>query len=111
MKSGIQCVLFLRARSGTTTSSETDDKLRESEMTRWIFPIALLALALPPGAAKAQLYDPRYPVCLHVYGELEGERMDCIFTSLAPCSTSASRRPGTCLINPSITERRGRSRR
>ena len=69
-------------------------------MTRWIFPIALLALALPAGAAKAQLYDPRYPVCLHVYGELEGERMDCIFTSLPQCAASASGRAASCVINP-----------
>lgn len=56
----------------------------------------LLALA----SASAQTYDPRYPVCMHVYGELEGERMDCDFTSLAECAASASGRPATCLINP-----------
>jgi hypothetical protein len=46
------------------------------------------------------MYDPNYPVCMHVYGELEGERMDCIFGSLAQCAASASGRPATCLINP-----------
>lgn len=55
-------------------------------------------LALAP--ASAQTYDPRYPVCMHVYGVLEGERMDCDFTSLAQCAASASGRPATCLINP-----------
>ena len=80
-------------------------------MAMRIFSIVLLGLALSAGSAKAQLYDPRYPVCLHVYGELEGERMDCIFTSLAQCSASASGRPATCLINPYFTERPGRSRR
>jgi hypothetical protein len=49
---------------------------------------------------RAQTYDPSYPVCLHVFGELEGERMDCIFTSLAQCAASASGRSATCLINP-----------
>ena len=59
--------------------------------------IATIFIAAP---AHAQLYDPRYPVCLHVFGELEGERMDCIFTSMAQCRASASGRPATCLINP-----------
>jgi hypothetical protein len=76
-----------------------------------IFSIVLLALTLSAGSAKAQLYDPRYPVCLHVYGELEGERMDCIFTSLAQCSASASGRPATCLINPYFSGKPDRSRR
>ena len=55
-------------------------------------------LALAP--ASAQTYDPRYPVCMHVYGVLEGDRIDCDFTSLAQCAASASGRPATCLINP-----------
>ncbi|MGH6715792.1 MAG: DUF3551 domain-containing protein [Bradyrhizobium sp.] len=55
-------------------------------------------LALAP--ASAQTYDPNYPVCMHVYGALEGDRLDCEFTSLAQCAASAAARPATCLINP-----------
>ena len=55
---------------------------------------------LAPVSASAQLYDPSYPVCMHVYGELEGERMDCIFASIPQCAASASGRSATCLINP-----------
>jgi hypothetical protein len=68
-----------------------------------------MLLALAP--ASAQTYDPNYPVCMHVYGELEGERMDCIFTSLAQCAASASGRSATCLINPYYMNARKTPRR
>jgi hypothetical protein len=50
--------------------------------------------------APAQIYDPTHPVCMHVYGEEMGDRMDCIFISLAQCAASAFGLPATCLINP-----------
>ncbi|WP_271585850.1 DUF3551 domain-containing protein [Bradyrhizobium sp. CCBAU 53415] len=59
--------------------------------------LAAFAMSAP---ACAQTYDPRAPVCLHVFGELEGERMDCIFPSFAQCQAAASGRPATCLTNP-----------
>ncbi len=61
--------------------------------------LAILALA-GDGTASAQMYDPNHPVCMHVYGEELGERMDCIFPSLAQCAASASGLPATCLVNP-----------
>ena len=83
----------------------------ESEMIKTTFAILALAAVFPAGSAKAQMYDPNYPVCLHVFGELEGERMDCIFTSLAQCAASASGRAATCLVNPYFVQRSGRPRR
>jgi hypothetical protein len=80
----------------------------ESEMIRMTFAMLVLAAALPAGSAKAQMFDPNYPVCMHVFGELEGERMDCVFTSLAQCAASASGRPATCLVNPYFVQRSGR---
>ncbi|MGY8632174.1 DUF3551 domain-containing protein [Bradyrhizobium sp. 14AA] len=62
--------------------------------------VPLFAALLIVGPARAQTYDPRSPVCLHVFGELEGERMDCIFASFAQCQAAASGRPATCLMNP-----------
>ena len=62
--------------------------------------ILALAFALFPHFVRAQMYDPSYPICMHVYGELEGDRMDCIFTSLAQCAATASGRPAVCLVNP-----------
>ncbi|ODM70799.1 DUF3551 domain-containing protein [Bradyrhizobium elkanii] len=58
--------------------------------------------------ASAQMYDPRYPVCMHVYGELVGERMDCIFTSLDQCQAGAVGLPATCLVNPYYAPRSAR---
>jgi hypothetical protein len=74
--------------------------------------IAILALAaVVAGSAQAQTYDPNYPVCMHVYGELAGERMDCIFTSLSQCAAAASGRPATCLVNPYFAGASARRRR
>jgi hypothetical protein len=61
----------------------------------------LLGSALVGSApASAQTYDPRFPVCMHVYGEKVGERMDCIFTSIAQCQATASGLPAVCITNP-----------
>jgi len=67
-----------------------------------VLAMSAVAAILVAAPARAQTYDPSYPVCLHVFGDLEGERMDCIFTSLAQCATSASGRSATCLINPNF---------
>ena len=69
-------------------------------MLRLVFAISALAAALAAAPARAQTYDSSRPVCMHVFGELEGERMDCIFTSLEQCRVSAFGRPAMCLINP-----------
>ena len=61
--------------------------------------------------AQGQLYDPSYPVCMQAFGQQEGERMDCIFTSLAQCAASASGRSAMCLINPYFVRRPGRRAR
>ncbi|KJC41722.1 hypothetical protein UB31_20915 [Bradyrhizobium sp. LTSP849] len=69
-------------------------------MPKTILAVCALALVLTIVPARAQTYDPRSPVCLHVFGELEGERMDCIFPNFAQCQVAASGRPATCLMNP-----------
>jgi Protein of unknown function (DUF3551) len=57
--------------------------------------VAVLAAA----PARAQTYDPNYPVCLQTYG-IDGNYIECSFTSLAQCSASASGRAAQCLTNP-----------
>jgi hypothetical protein len=59
--------------------------------------LATMLVALP---VRAQTYDPSYPICMHVYGDLEGDRIDCIFTSLPQCQASAMGRAAMCVINP-----------
>lgn len=61
-----------------------------------ILTIATALVALP---ARAQTYDPNYPVCLQTYA-IGGGRIDCSFTSLPQCAASASGRAAQCLNNP-----------
>jgi Protein of unknown function (DUF3551) len=86
-----------------------DTRRRRRELlVKLIFAIFALAVTLPVGSASAQMYDPNYPVCMHLFGDLEGDRMDCIFSSLAQCSAAASGRPATCLVNPYFARRPSR---
>ena len=61
-----------------------------------ILAFAAVSVATP---AKAQTYDPSYPVCLHVY-RIGGNYYECQYTSLAQCNATASGRAAQCLINP-----------
>jgi hypothetical protein len=57
--------------------------------------IAMLAAAVP---ARAQTYDPAYPVCMHVYARIN--YYDCRFSSILQCRASASGRAAQCDVNP-----------
>ncbi|MGY4472907.1 DUF3551 domain-containing protein [Bradyrhizobium sp. USDA 3364] len=62
--------------------------------------IAAIGVCLA-GSAGAQMYDPKYPVCMEVYeGRLTPEYVDCSFTSLPQCQATASGRSATCSANP-----------
>jgi hypothetical protein len=50
------------------------------------------------GSAQAQTYDPRFPVCLQVYGPIN--YYECRYTSLPQCGASASGRSAQCILNP-----------
>lgn len=72
----------------------------------WLVAALLVGVTIA-APASAQVYDPAYPVCLHVYGSLEGERMDCDFTAWAQCMDSAGGRAATCEMNPYYVGRPG----
>jgi hypothetical protein len=63
--------------------------------------LAILAAGIiaATGEARAQTYDPAYPVCMHIalWG---GDREDCSYHTLAQCAGSASGRGGVCSPNP-----------
>jgi Protein of unknown function (DUF3551) len=59
-----------------------------------VLAVATLAAAAP---ARAQTYDPDYPVCLHVY---RANYYECRYTSLPQCNLSASGRAAQCILNP-----------
>jgi hypothetical protein len=54
---------------------------------------------LAAAPARAQTYDPNYPICLQVFGA-KGGYIECGYTSIAQCAMSASGRAAQCLINP-----------
>ena len=62
--------------------------------------LAMLAFgalaAVPP--AKAQTFDPSYPVCLQVYGR--ANYYECRYTSLGQCNATAAGRSAQCVTNP-----------
>lgn len=65
-----------------------------------VLALAMLAIGAASVAApaRAQTYDPNYPVCLHVYGKIT--YYECSYSSLAQCNMSAAGRSAQCDINP-----------
>ncbi|MDO9297636.1 DUF3551 domain-containing protein [Bradyrhizobium sp.] len=64
------------------------------------FAIVIIATIWTAAPARAQTYDPKYPVCLELYGE-DGSVIECGFTSLAQCTQAASGgRSAMCFNNP-----------
>jgi hypothetical protein len=74
---------------------------REEILMR-ILALAILTMATASAApsARAQTYDPKYPVCLQVYQGWNDYYFECGYTSLAQCNMSASGRAAQCIINP-----------
>jgi len=72
----------------------------------------IIALGTVFGAlpALAQAYNPRYPVCLKLYGR-DGDYTDCRFTSIVQCNWAASGRAGQCINNPYFAAGAGAQRR
>jgi DNA-binding transcriptional regulator LsrR (DeoR family) len=65
--------------------------------------LALAILTIAAGSAtsaRAQTYNPKYPICLRIVQNFGGERYECAYTSLAQCAETASGLPAQCLINP-----------
>jgi hypothetical protein len=63
-----------------------------------IFSILAIGTVSASAPARAQAYDPDYPVCLQVFGPFNYN--ECRYTSLAQCAVSASGRAAQCVVNP-----------
>lgn len=65
-----------------------------------ILALTILAIAASSvaGPAAAQTYDPRYPVCMHVYGD--PTYYECQYMTMAACMATASGRSAQCVVNP-----------
>ena len=65
--------------------------------------IMVAGTLLAAAPSQAQTFDPRYPVCMHLYSGANGgggEWYDCSFTSLPQCRATASGRSAICDLNP-----------
>jgi hypothetical protein len=71
-----------------------------------ILTIMSVGMAAP---ARAQTYDPDWPICMQVFGK-EVDYFDCTFTSLPQCKATASGRNAMCVINPYYAPRGGAER-
>ena len=67
-----------------------------------ILALAILAIGMVSASAqaRAQTYDPGFPVCMHVIPVGGGSYEDCSYYTLAQCAASASGRAARCIINP-----------
>ena len=75
--------------------------------------LAILVTATVAAApsARAQTYDPNYPVCLQVYQGWHDYYFECSYTSLGQCQMSASGRAAQCIVNPYYAGPKRRERR
>jgi hypothetical protein len=73
---------------------------REIPMRNPALAILALTIASASSPARAQTYDPAYPVCLQVYLAWNDYYFECGYTSLAQCQMSASGRAAQCIVNP-----------
>jgi hypothetical protein len=61
--------------------------------------ILVIGMMLAASPARAQTYDPNYPICLQVYG-IDGDYIACGYTTMDQCRLSAWGRAAQCLTNP-----------
>jgi hypothetical protein len=69
-------------------------------LTSPIFVTLAIATVAPTPPARAQTYDPRYPVCLQIYQGYTDYYFECAYTSIPQCQMSASGRSAQCVVNP-----------
>ncbi|MET4384836.1 hypothetical protein ABIB73_000571 [Bradyrhizobium sp. F1.4.3] len=55
-------------------------------------------------SARAQTYDPSYPVCMQIYGPVG--YLDCRYASLEQCRYLAVGRSATCVVNPYFAQKK-----
>ena len=65
--------------------------------------VAIVSLAAS-SPARAQTYDPNYPVCMQIYGPVG--YLDCRYASLEQCKYLAVGRSATCVVNPYFAQKK-----
>ena len=81
-------------------------------MRRTVSLIAVAVAMVAASPARAQTYDPAYPICIQVYG-VAGNYISCRYASMDQCRLLASGRAAQCIVNPYFAggPRKGRSYR
>lgn len=74
--------------------------IEEVAMRALALTIVMIGMALTAGPAKAQTYDPAFPVCMHVIPWGGGAYEDCSYQTMGQCAASASGRAAQCDPNP-----------
>jgi len=74
-------------------------KLQRASATATALTILAATIALP-APARAQTYDPSYPVCLQIYQGIADFYFECRYQTMAQCAASASGRSAQCVVNP-----------
>jgi Protein of unknown function (DUF3551) len=68
-------------------------------MRRAVSLVAVIVAMLAASPARAQTYDPAYPICLQIFG-VTGNYFSCRYTSMGQCRLAASGRAAQCIVNP-----------
>ena len=74
-------------------------RLPHTPATATALTILAATIALP-APARAQTYDPSYPVCLQIYQGIADFYFECHYRTMAQCAASASGRSAQCVVNP-----------
>jgi hypothetical protein len=80
-------------------------------MRKWALTILTVSIALTAGHARAQRYDPAFPVCLYVVAFGTTPYYRCSYTTMDQCRASANGQ--MCVLNPYYAgaKARGNNRR
>ena len=66
-----------------------------------VMSLTILAATIAlPAPARAQTFDPSYPVCLQIYQSIADFYYECHYRTMAQCAASASGRAAQCVVNP-----------
>jgi hypothetical protein len=66
--------------------------------------VLALSATLAAPIARAQTYDPNFPICLQTFGRF-GNYIDCGYTSMPQCQASARGIAAQCIANPYFAPR------
>ncbi|WP_375305366.1 DUF3551 domain-containing protein [Bradyrhizobium sp. A11] len=67
-------------------------------MRKWTLTLLTLSIALTAGHARAQTYDPAFPVCLNVVSQGMTPYYRCTYMTMDQCRASANGQ--MCVLNP-----------